>query len=206
MPLLLSLSLSLLLLFSLGDWGHILSSSSICFHTCLPCSLQVVSLTLPIAILLSVCFGKNEFPGLLCFSNFSSLFRSPCSSLTCCACLCSVCFGTKPIVRYIPLASFSTTFPAYLPTCLQLVSLSSLRYRASFRVSSIWDGEESVSPLSCLSLLVPLVFPTASSLLSLLLLFSLGASGTQDSRWLLCVPPCVLIEPIFSYLLFLSWL
>ena len=56
--------------------------------------------------------------------------------------------GEKPIVRYIPLASFSTTFPAYLPTCLHLVSLSSLHYRASFRVCSIWDGEGSVSPRS----------------------------------------------------------
>ena len=66
---------------------------------------------------------------------------------------------------YYPLHSLTlvstTCFPTCLPTCLQVVSLSSLRYRASVQVSSIWDGEESFSPLSFLSLLVPLVFPSA---------------------------------------------
>ena len=70
----------------------------------------------------------------------------------------SVCLGTKPIIRYIPLPSISTTcFPTCLPTCLQVVSLSSLHYRASVQVSSIWD----FSHLPFLSLLVPLVFPSA---------------------------------------------
>ena len=62
---------------------------------------------LPIAILLSVCFGKNEFPGLLCFSNFSSFVQVSLlvSHLLCLSLLCVL--GTKPIVRYIPLASVS---------------------------------------------------------------------------------------------------
>ena len=116
----------------------------------------------------------------------------------------ALCFGTKPIVRYIPLASVSAILPC-LPSCSsQLVSFSSLYYHASFRVSSIWDGEESVSPLPFFSLLVPLVFPSASLFLSLFLFFSLGAFGAQDSLCLPCVPLCVLIEPIFSYLLLLA--
>ena len=91
----LSLSLSLAVLLSGCFCGHILSSPSICFHTCLPCSLQVVSLTFsPLLFFSQSAFWKSEFPGLR-------------SSLTCCACLCSACFGTKPIVRYIPLASVS---------------------------------------------------------------------------------------------------
>ena len=69
--------------------------------------------------------------------------------------LVSACFGTKPIIRYIPLPLVTTTcYPTWLPTCPQLVSLSSLHYRASL----FWDGEESFSPLS---VLVPLVFPNA---------------------------------------------
>ena len=62
---------------------------------------------------------------------------------------------------------------------------------------------ESVSPLPFFPLLVPLVLPSASVFLSLLLLFSRGAFGTQESLWLPCVPLCVL-EPIISYLLLLS--
>ena len=57
------------------------------------------------------CLGKNGFPGLLCFSLPFFL-----------------CSG------HIPLPSVSTTcYPTYLPTCLQLVSLSSLHYRALSR-------------------------------------------------------------------------
>ena len=200
-----SLSLSLSLCYSslwVLLWTHIVFVFHLFLYLSSLFSPSCVLNFLPIAILLSVCFGN--FLAFYVSPTFLPLFRSPCSSLTCCARLCSVCFGTKPIVRYIPLASVSTTFPAYLPTCLLLVSLSSLHYRASFRVSSVWDGEESVSPLSFLSLLVPLVFPSTSSRFSLLLLFSLGAFGTQDSPCLPCIPPCVLIEPIFSYLLFLS--
>ena len=73
------LSLSLLLFFFLGAcWDPWFFSSAICFRTCLPCSLQVVYLSplfspscilnsLPIAILLSGCFGKNVSPYLSSF-------------------------------------------------------------------------------------------------------------------------------------------
>ena len=92
----------------------------------------------------------------------------------------SVWFGTKPyethypLLRYIPLPWVPTIcYPTCLSTSPQLVSLSSLHYRASFQVSSIWDGEESFYPLSFLSLLVALVFPTAffTSLLTTVVLF-----------------------------------
>ena len=102
---------------------------------------------------------------------------------------------------HIPLPSVSTTcYPTYLPTCLQLVSVFSLHYRASFQVSSIWEGENSFSPLSFLSFLVPVVFPSA--FFTSLLIPVVLAFGTQDSPCLPCVPICVLIQPIFSYLLF----
>ena len=73
------LSLSLLLFFFLGAcWDPWFFSSAICFRTCLPCSLQVVYLSplfspscilnsLPIAILLSGCFGQNASPYLSSF-------------------------------------------------------------------------------------------------------------------------------------------
>ena len=123
------------------------------------------------------CWEKNGFPGLLCFSLPFFL-----------------CSG------HIPLPSVSTTcYPTYLPTCLQLVSLSSLHYRASFQVSSIWEGEDSFSPLSFLSFLVPVVFPSA--FFTSLLIPVVLAFGTQDSPCLPCVPICVLIQPVFSYLL-----
>ena len=73
-----------------------------------------------------------------------------------------MCFGTKPIIRYIPLPSVTTTcYPTCLPTCFQLISLSSLHCRASFRVCSMWHGEQGLFPLPFLSLLVHLFFPSA---------------------------------------------
>ena len=159
---------------------------------------------LSIAILLSVCLWEEWISWPPLFLQLFFLCSGLLARLSLAVLVSALCAWNE---TYCPLHSLSlrlTTFPAYLPTCLQLVSLSSLHYRASFGVSSIWDGEESVSPLSFLSLLVPLVFPSASSLLSLLLLFSLGAFGTQDSPCLPCVLACVLIEPIFYYMLFLS--
>ena len=106
----LSLSLSFSVLLSGCFYGHILSSAPICFHTCLPCSLQVVSLTpSPLLFFSQAALGSINFLASYVSPTFLPLFRSLCSSLTCCACLCSVCFGTKPIVRYIPLTSVSTT-------------------------------------------------------------------------------------------------
>ena len=73
-----------------------------------------------------------------------------------------MCFGTKPIIHYIPLPSVTTTcYPTCLPTCFQLISLSSLHYRPSFRVCSMWHGEQGFFPLPFLSLLVHLFFPSA---------------------------------------------
>ena len=95
-----SLSLSLLLFFSLGaclDPWFFSSPNPVPHLSSLfspSCSLNPFS----IAVLLSGCFGKNGFPGLLYFSL--SVFL--CSSLLACleiAVLVSVCFGKKPIVR-----------------------------------------------------------------------------------------------------------
>ena len=110
-------------------------------------------------------------------------------------CLFSFVQVTFPYPQSLP----RVTLLIYLPTCLQLVSLSSLHYRASFQVSSIWDGEDSFSPLSFLSFLVPVVFPSA--FFTSLLIPVVLAFGTQDSPCLPCVPICVLIQPVFSYLL-----
>ena len=96
----LSLSLSLLLFFSLGaclDPWFFSSPNPVPHLSSLfspSCSLNPFS----IAVLLSGCFGKNGFPGLLYFSL--SVFL--CSGLLACleiAVLVSVCFGKKPIVR-----------------------------------------------------------------------------------------------------------
>ena len=110
-------------------------------------------------------------------------------------CLFSFVQVTFPYPQSLPRVTLLT----YLPTCLQLVSLSSLHYRASFQVSSIWDGEDRFSPLSFLSFLVPVVFPSA--FFTSLLIPVVLAFGTQDSPCLPCVPICVLIQPVFSYLL-----
>ena len=156
-------------------WTH----DSLWFLTCPPLSSLVPSNVYPLfPPHCCCCFGKNGFPGLLCFSLPFFL-----------------CSG------HIPLPSVSTTcYPTYLPTCLQFVSVFSLHYRASFQVSSIWEGEDSFSPLSFLSFLVPVVFPSA--FFTSLLIPVVLAFGTQDSPCLPCVPICVLIQPIFSYLLF----
>ena len=152
----LSLSLAVLLSRCLLWTPESSSSSKSSSYTCRPCSLQVVVLNpfSPLLFFSQSVLARMDFLASYISLNFClPLFRSPCSSVTCCARLCSVCFGTKPIVRYIPLASVSTTFPAYLPTCLQLVSLSSLHYRASFRGLQHlgWRGKRFSSFLSFLT-------------------------------------------------------
>ena len=123
-----SLSLSFWLFFSLGAFVDTYRlRPSICFYTCLPCSLQVVSLTFsPLLFILSVCFGKNEFPGLLCFSNFSSFVQV---SLLVCHLLCSSLLCVFWDETYCPLHSLSLRLyhfpclPSYLsPTCLLILS------------------------------------------------------------------------------------
>ena len=175
-----TLSLSLLLFLSLGayldTWFSLVPHLS---SLVLVCSLQHVSL-IPSSLLLLL--GKERISWPLVFLlNFSSFVQ----------------------VTFPYLLPVSTTcYPTYLPTCPQLVSLSSLHYRASFQVSGIWDGEDSFSPLSFLSFLAPvgIVFPSA--FFTSLLIPVVLAFGTQDSPCLPCVPICVLIQPVFSYMLF----
>ena len=67
-----SLSLSLAVLLSGCFCGHILSSSSICFHTCLPCSLQVVASTpSPLLFFSQAALTRMDF-----LAFFMSLFLS----------------------------------------------------------------------------------------------------------------------------------
>ena len=165
-------SLSLLLFFSLG--AYLDTWFSLVPHLSslvLVCSLQHVSL-IPSSLLLLL--GKERISWPLVFLlNFSSFVQV-----------------TFPYPRSLPHVTLLTFL---------LVSLSSLHYRASFQVSGIWDGEDSFSPLSFLSFLVPVVFPSA--FFTSLLIPVVLAFGTQDSPCLPCVPICVLIQPIFSYLL-----
>ena len=118
----LSLSLSLLLFFFLGAYLDTwFSSSPICFRTCLPCSLQVVSfIPFPLPF-----FSQAPFWPPVFLSTFLPLLRPPYLSINCCLSLRALGRNhTKPIIRYIPLPSVSTTcFPTCLPTCLQVVSL-----------------------------------------------------------------------------------
>ena len=113
-------SLSLSVLLSECFCGHILSWAPICFHTCLPCSPSCILNSLPIAILLSGCFGKNEFPGLLCFSNFSSFVQISLfvSHLLCLSLLCVLCDET-----YCPLHSLSLRLDRMLHYLMILGSL-----------------------------------------------------------------------------------
>ena len=201
----LSLSLPPFVLLSGCFCGHILSSAPICFHTCLPCSLQVVSLTpSPLLFFSQAALGRMNFLASYVSPTFLPLFRSPCSSLTCCACLCSVCFGTKPIVRYIPLASVSARFyPAYLPALPNL---------SPFPLSTIMLL--SGSPAFGMERKACLLFPFFPYLfLSSFPVFLYFPPYFCYSRWVLLGPSvsmcslCVLSEPIFPtccYLLFLS--
>ena len=89
-------------------------------------------------------------------------YKSPCLSLNCCACLCVLWDETYYPLHSLTVPSVTTTcYPTCLPTCFQLISLSSLHYRASFRVCSMWHGEQGFFPLPFLSLLVHLFFPSA---------------------------------------------
>ena len=110
-----------------------------------------------------------------------------------------MCFGTKPIIRYIPLL-----YPRLLPhvTLLAFLLVSNLSpYHLSTTVllsGSAACGTE--SKVSFLFPFFPYLFIYSFSVLSSpsLQLLSLGAFGTQDSPCLPCVPICVLIQPIFS--------
>ena len=140
----------------------------------LPCSLQRVSL-IPSPLLLLL--GEEWISWPLAFlPTFLPLCRS--HSLT---------LGLYRMLPYLP--------PYLSPTCLLILSPL-----PSF--SSIWDGEDSFSPLSFPSFLAPvgIVFPSA--FFTSLLIPDVLAFGTQDSPCLPCVPICVLIQPVFSYMLF----
>ena len=115
-PLLLSLSLAVLL--SRCLFGHMILFVSHLFPYLSPLfSPSCIPNSLPIAILLSGSFLAS------CVSLYFSSFAQA-SLLVYSLLLVSACFGTKPIIRYIPLPSVSTTcFPTCLPTCLQVVSL-----------------------------------------------------------------------------------
>ena len=138
----------------------------------LPCSLQRVSL-IPSPLLLLLGEEWISWP-LVFLPTFLPLCRS--HSLT---------LGLYRMLPYLP---------SYLsPTCLLILSPLPC-------FSSIWDGEDSFSPLSFLSFLVPAVF--TSPFFTSLLITVVLAFGTQDSPCLPCVPICVLIHPVFSYMLF----
>ena len=126
-------------------------------YTCLPCSLQVVSLIpSPLLFFSQAALGRMFLPTCL------PSYKSPCLSLNCCACLCVLWDETYYPLHSLTVPSVTTTcYPTCLPTCFQLISLSSLHYRASFRVCSMWHGEQGFFPLPFLSLLVHLFFLSA---------------------------------------------
>ena len=169
-------------------------------YTCLPCSLQVVSLIpSPLLFFSQAALGRMFLPTCL------PSYKSPCLSLNCCACLCVLWDETYYPLHYLTVPSVTTTcYPTCLPTCFQLISLSSLHYRASFRVCSMWHGEQGFFPLP---FFFPYLFIYSFSVLSSpsLQLLSRGAFGTQDSPCLPCVPICVLIQPIFFSLFLLHF-
>ena len=199
----LSLSLSLALLLSRCLLGPLIL---------LVCHLfpYVSSLFSPICIVVSLVLSKL-YPSFAphCYSSlrllweecFSLLVFLRISLLACLsiAVLVSVCFGTKPIIRYIPLL-----YPRLLPhvTLLAFLLVSNLSpYHLSTTVllsGSAACGTE--SKVSFLFPFFPYLFIYSFSVLSSpsLQLLSLGAFGTQDSPCLPCVPICVLIQPIFS--------
>ena len=157
--------------------GTVCSLSSVCLRACPPCSLQLVPLLLPLSlslVLLSRCFfGHMILSGSSLVLPCPPLFPPTCilNPLPIAAaggrmdflasCVSPCLFSFVQVTFPYPRSLSTTCYPTYLPTCLQLVSLSSLHYRASFQVSSIWDREDSFSPLSFLSFLVPVVFPSA---------------------------------------------
>ena len=161
-------------------------------YTCLPCSLQVVSLIpSPLLFFSQAALGRMFLPTCL------PSYKSPCLSLNCCACLCVLWDET-----YYPLHSL--TVPSVLPhvTLLAFLLVSNLSpYHLSTTVllsGSAACGTE--SKVSFLFPFFPYLFIYSFSVLSSpsLQLLSLGAFGTQDSPCLPCVPICVLIQPIFS--------
>ena len=85
-------------------WTHIVFGPHLFPYVPSLFSPSFILISLPIAILLSGCFGKNEFPGLLCFSNFSSFVQVSLlvSHLLCLSLLCVLWDET-----YCPLHSLS---------------------------------------------------------------------------------------------------
>ena len=186
------------------------SLSSVCLRACPPCSLQLVPLllSLPLSLSLAVLLSRCLFAHMIlsgsslvlpCSLQRVSLIPSPLLLL----------LGEEwiswPLVflpTFLPLCrSHSLTLglpylPPYLsPTCLLILSPLPC-------FSSIWDGEDSFSPLSFPSFLAPVVIVFPSAFFTSLLIPDVLAFGTQDSPCLPCVPICVLIQPVFSYMLF----
>ena len=97
----LSLSLSLFFCSSLWvlRWTHIVFGPNLFPYVSSLFSPSCILISLPIAILLSGCFGKNGFPGLLCFSNFSSFVQISLfvSHLLCLSLLCVLWDETCPL-------------------------------------------------------------------------------------------------------------
>ena len=148
MPLLLSFSLSLSLFFSLGAFLDTwFSWSPICLLTCLPCSLQVVSLIAsPLLFFLFLLLG--------CFLYVS---------LNCCACLCVLWDETYYPLHSLNLGHYHMLpyLTSYLsPTCLLITS----PLPCFFPGHQHFGTERRVFllfPFFPYWLLVPLVFPNA---------------------------------------------
>ena len=147
-------SLSLLLFFSLGAYLDTwFSSSPICFRTCLPCSLQVVSL-IPFPLPF---FSQAPFWPPVFLSTFLPLLRPPYLSINCCLSLRALGRNLLSVTFPYPRSLLHVSLLAFLLVSKWSPYISSLHYCASFQVSSMWD----FSTLPFLSLLVPLVFPSA---------------------------------------------
>ena len=125
-------------------------SCPVCHRTCLPCSLQVLSL-LPLSLLF---FYQTALERMDFLASYVSPYLPS---------FMQICLLWDEI--YCLLHSFilgHDHMPPYLPSYLSptySISLCSLHCHASLRVFS--SREESFSPTTFLSLLVPLVFPSA---------------------------------------------
>ena len=203
-----------------GLKSHLFSYSSLYFTLTCGCSLWVLQghsmlLVLCLSPCLSPLFSPTRAltaPPLLLFFSLGAYLDtwfSPVPHLSSLVLPCSLIpssllllLGKEriswPLVFLLNFSSFvqvTFPYPRSLPhvTLLTFLRVSNLSpySLSSFQVSGIWEGEDSFSPLSFLSFLVPVVFPSA--FFTSLLIPVVLAFGTQDSPCLPCVPICVLI-------------
>ena len=156
--------------------GTVCSLSSVCLRACPPCSLQLMPLLLSLSLLLFFSLGAYldtwfspvpHLSPLVLVCSLQHVSLTP-SSLLLLLGIERISWALVFLLNFSSFVQVTFPYPQSLPhvTLLTFILVSnlspySLHYCASFQVSSIWDGEDSFSPLSFLSFLVPVVFPSA---------------------------------------------